>query len=141
MPDETPRAVPRPAAPSYLAGQNLGKLLFPASGSITSQPTWYHMALDIANRSMPDVYAAESGVVTLSTCLTWGYGCYVTVDHGGGISTLYAHLSQYYVGVGQSVSRGSALGRMGSTGRSTGPHLHFEVRVNGAPVNPWGYLQ
>ncbi|MBI4130778.1 M23 family metallopeptidase [Candidatus Roizmanbacteria bacterium] len=133
--------VPRPTAPQYLAKQSLGKFLFPTSGTITQQPVWYHMALDIANRATPDVYAAESGTVVLATCLNWGYGCHIIVDHGNGIQTLYGHLSKYYVSLNQQVGRGDALGHMGSTGKSTGPHLHFEVRLGGKVVNPWPYLK
>ncbi|KKS21623.1 MAG: Peptidase M23 family protein, partial [Candidatus Roizmanbacteria bacterium GW2011_GWC2_41_7] len=117
------------------------QLLFPTTGSITQQPVWYHMALDIANRAAPDVYAAEAGTVSLATCYQWGYGCHIIVDHGNGMQTLYAHLSSFYVSAGQSVGRGDALGRMGSTGRSTGTHLHFEVRNGGVAINPWNYLQ
>lgn len=137
MPEETPR--PRPVAPQYLAG-GTGKLLFPTAGYISQQPVSYHMALDIANRAMPDVFAAESGRVSFVECYQWGYGCHIIVDHGNGIQTLYAHLSKFYVTLGETVSRGQAIARMGSTGRSTGPHLHFEVRIGGKIVNPWGYL-
>jgi murein DD-endopeptidase MepM/ murein hydrolase activator NlpD len=130
----------RPPAPQYLARDSKGKLLFPTTGTITQNPVWYHMALDIANRASPDVYAAESGTITLATCLKWGYGCHIVVTHPDGVQTLYAHLSQFYV-TGGKVERGQALGRMGSTGRSTGTHLHFEVRIGGRAVNPWGYLR
>lgn len=138
---DLPMAPLKPSAPEYLAKQSVGQLLWPASGSITQQPVWYHMALDIANRAAPDIYAAEGGTVTLATCYQWGYGCHVVVDHGNGMQTLYAHLSSFYVSTGQGVARGDALGRMGSTGRSTGTHLHFEVRTGGIAVNPWSYLQ
>ena len=141
-PDLPARTSPlRPKAPEYLAKTSLGQLLFPTTGSITQQPVWYHMALDIANRAAPDVYAAEAGTVSLATCYQWGYGCHIIVDHGNGMQTLYAHLSSFYVSAGQSVGRGDALGRMGSTGRSTGTHLHFEVRNGGVAINPWNYLQ
>jgi murein DD-endopeptidase MepM/ murein hydrolase activator NlpD len=133
-------SVTRPPAPQYLAREGAGKLLFPTTGSISQNPVWYHMALDIANRASPDVYAAESGTIVSATCLKWGYGCHIVVDHGGGMQTLYAHLSRFYV-TGGKVDRGQAIGRMGSTGRSTGTHLHFEVRIGGHAVNPWGYVK
>ncbi|MCR4264411.1 MAG: LysM peptidoglycan-binding domain-containing M23 family metallopeptidase [Candidatus Roizmanbacteria bacterium] len=141
-PDLPARTSPlRPKAPEYLAKQSVGQLLWPTTGSVTQQPVWYHMALDIANRAAPDVFAAESGTVSLATCYQWGYGCHIVVDHGDGMQTLYAHLSSFYVSSGQTVGRGDALGRMGSTGRSTGTHLHFEVRNGGVAINPWNYLQ
>ena len=130
----------RPPAPQYLAKGSAGKLLFPTTGTVTQNPVWYHMALDIANRASPDVYAAESGTITLATCLKWGYGCHIIITHSDGSQTLYGHMSQFYV-TGGKVERGQAIGRMGSTGRSTGTHLHFEVRIGGRAVNPWGYLK
>ena len=65
----------------------------------------------------------------------------ITINHGGGFESLYGHLSEWYVDAGQYVSKGQLIGAMGSTGNSTGPHLHFEIRVNGVPSNPYFYLQ
>lgn len=118
-----------------------GSFVWPASGSISQYYSWYHPGIDIANRAAPNILAADAGRVTYSGCLTWGYGCHVIVDHGNGFVTLYGHLSQLFVSVGQTVSRGSAVGRMGSTGRSTGIHLHFEVIQNGIKLNPLTVLR
>lgn len=83
--------------------------------------------------------AAASGVV-VSARYERGYGNVVVLNHGGGVATLYAHLSAFSVRAGQTVSASTRIGSVGSTGYSTGPHLHFEVRVNGVPVNPLGWL-
>lgn len=127
--------------PPQIASLGSGKLLWPTGGVITQYPIWYHMAYDIANPSAPGVVAADSGVVIVPPFMRYGYGNHVIVDHGGGFSTLYAHLSEIYVKTGDKVARGQVVGRMGSTGRSTGTHLHFETRVNGTPVNPASYFR
>lgn len=113
-----------------------GSFAWPTNGTITQNYAWYHPGTDIANKSGPNVLAADSGVVTYAGCINWGYGCHVQIDHGNGYKTLYAHFQQIYVKVGQTVARGSAIGQMGSTGRSTGTHLHFEVSKNGVKLNP-----
>jgi murein DD-endopeptidase MepM/ murein hydrolase activator NlpD len=78
--------------------------------------------------------------VVVSAGVRGGYGNAVVIDHGGGLATLYAHQQRMYVSAGQRVERGQQIGEIGSTGFSTGPHLHFEVRVNGATRDPMGYL-
>ena len=83
--------------------------------------------------------ATADGVVTLSEW-SGGYGRLVIVDHGGGIQTYYAHLSRFFVHPGQEIRRGELVGAVGATGRVTAPHLHYEVRLGGAPVNPYRYL-
>ena len=133
-------AIARIAPPPIVAG-GTGQLLWPTSGIITQYPVWYHMAYDIANPSAPGVMAADGGTVALVEYLRYGYGQYAIVDHGGGLSTLYAHMSEIYVKPGDKVARGQVIGRMGSTGRSTGMHLHFETRRNGATVNPGGFFK
>lgn len=100
----------------------------------------YHGGIDFQVGTGSNVYAAASGTVILVQHLTYSYGNYVMVDHGNGLSTLYAHNSSILVSVGQSVSRGQVIAKSGSTGNSTGPHCHFEVRVNGNRVNPLNYL-
>ncbi len=96
-----------------------------------------HTGVDINNRSRPPVFAAQDGTVEFAGWLG-GYGNLIIVNHGGGLTTYYAHLEKFYVGKGQKVAKGAAIAKMGSTGRSTGPHLHFEVRRFGRPINPLG---
>lgn len=119
-----------------------GSFVWPTQGRITQNYSWYHQALDIANRQSPPILAADSGKVIVAGWVdNYGYGNRVVIDHGNGTRTLYAHLSRIDVVVGQSVNRGDRLGIMGTTGRSTGIHLHFEVIRNGAHLNPLSVLQ
>ena len=83
--------------------------------------------------------AAASGTV-IKAASHWSYGNYIIVDHGGGYTTLYAHCSKLLVGVGQNVAQGQKIALVGSTGQSTGPHLHFEVRINGKTQNPRNFV-
>jgi murein DD-endopeptidase MepM/ murein hydrolase activator NlpD len=125
--------------PSYIAGAG-GKFLWPTQGIITQYPSSYHLALDIANSSAPPVGAADAGVVSFSGCINWGYGCHIIINHADGYQTLYGHLQALYVKAGDTVGRAQVIGRMGSTGRSTGTHTHFEIRRNGVLLNPLGFL-
>jgi len=138
MPEAKPIAT---AMPVTQLARGTGELAWPVEGNITQYPVWYHMALDIANPAAPGIAAAASGKVVLVERQRYAYGHHVIIDHGNGLSTLYAHLSEIYVEVGQNVSRGQIIGKMGSTGRSTGIHLHFEVRKNGVAVNPLPFLK
>lgn len=128
--------------PSAGAVSPTGFFVWPASGSLTQYFRWYHPAIDIANNAAPDILAADAGTVVIAG---WpdaaGYGNRILIDHGNGYTTLYAHLSKIYVSLGQTVNKGAAIGRMGSTGRSTGIHLHFEIRLNGAALDPLGFLK
>lgn len=117
-----------------------GNFLWPSNGIITQCPVWYHNAFDIANSSEPGIMAADDGVVIYSGYDRYGYGNHVIISHGGSLSTLYAHMTDYYVKIGDRVTKGEVIGKMGTTGRSTGPHLHFEVRVNGVPTRPNHYF-
>ncbi len=87
------------------------------------------------------IYAADSGVVVYAGWNDWGYGNVIVIDHGNGWQTLYAHLSQLYRRLRASVSQGASIAGMGSTGRSSGPHLHFELmNASGVRVNPWDFV-
>ncbi|HEY0407232.1 MAG TPA: peptidoglycan DD-metalloendopeptidase family protein [Pyrinomonadaceae bacterium] len=99
----------------------------------------FHTGQDIATLSGTPVAAAANGTVIFAGCQN-GYGQIVIIDHGDGLTTRYGHLSKIETSVGQSITRGEILGRVGSTGRSTGPHLHYEVRINDKPVDPMQYL-
>jgi murein DD-endopeptidase MepM/ murein hydrolase activator NlpD len=102
--------------------------------------TAYHPGVDFAGRLGDPVYAADAGTVVYAGWSTVGYGNLIVLDHGNGYQTYYAHLSAIFVGCGQQVAKGATIGLVGSTGRSTGPHLHFEIRGPGGFVNPWRAL-
>jgi len=99
-----------------------------------------HKGIDCAAPSGTPIYASKGGTVIFASSDGSGYGTYAIVDHGGGYTTLYGHMSSLSVRSGQSVSQGSYLGAMGCTGSCTGPHVHFEVRVNGTAQDPMNYL-
>lgn len=119
-----------------------GKWLWPAAGTITQYFKPWHKGLDIANHGGGSILAADSGTVVVAG---WpdnsGYGNRVMLDHGNGYKTLYAHLSKISVTVGQTVKRGDVVGSMGSTGRSTGTHLHFEIRSDKGNSDPASALR
>lgn len=118
-----------------------GKLLWPTVGArITQYYSWSHKGLDIANKTGTPLYAAEAGTVERSGWSS-GYGYNVVINHGGGLKTLYAHASKLHVSAGDKVQRGDIVANMGSTGWSTGPHIHFEVILNGVKQNPLNYIK
>jgi len=120
-----------------------GALIWPINGTISSPfgMRWgrLHAGIDIPASVGTPIRAADSGKVILAGS-QGGYGNYTCIQHSGSMSTCYAHQSSIGVSVGQSVSQGQVIGATGNTGNSTGPHLHFEVRINGTPVDPVGYL-
>ena len=126
-----------------------GGMIWPVSGPITSEFGWrthpifgsqrFHSGLDIGSDYGVPICAAASGVV-IEAGWIGGYGNTIMIEHGSGIVTLYGHNESLAVSVGQSVNQGDVVAYCGSTGNSTGPHCHFEVRLNGEPVSPWDYL-
>lgn len=117
------------------------KMNWPTQGHIITQYySWRHTGLDIANKVGTPLYAADSGTVTYSGWSN-GYGYNVLIDHGGGKQTRYAHASKLYVKDGEKVTKGETIAAMGSTGWSTGSHIHFEVIINGKKLNPLNYIK
>jgi murein DD-endopeptidase MepM/ murein hydrolase activator NlpD len=142
-PDPVKPAVVKTIAytPDAGAVSGTGKFRWPAKGMITQRYSFYHKAIDIANRGGGPIVAADGGVVVGAGWLdNSGYGNRVIIDHGNGMVTLYAHMSVIQVQPGQRVNSGDVLGQMGSTGRSTGTHLHFEIRQGGVLLNPLQFL-
>jgi len=134
---------PLPAGPIRYGS---GQLIWPVDGPVVSGFgfRWgrMHAGIDIAVPAGTPIRAADSGTVVLlqSEAESGGYGNFTCLDHGGGLQTCYAHQSSFAVGSGQSVSQGDVIGYVGCTGHCYGDHLHFEVRVGGAPTDPLGYL-
>ncbi len=137
------QAQQRASAPAVVAPSGSGALGWPVSGPVTSGfgSRWgrMHEGIDIGVGEGTPVRAAAAGTVIYAGWMS-GYGNLVVVDHGNGLSTAYAHNSSLAVSVGQSVAAGELVSYSGNTGNSTGPHVHFEVRVNGSAVDPLGYL-
>ena len=133
----------QPPARRPIQGESSSGFIWPVNGPVVSGygMRWgqLHAGIDIAVPAGTAIRAAASGTVVLAA-YTGGYGNYTCIDHGGGISTCYAHQSSYAVSSGQSVGQGDVIGSVGCTGHCFGDHLHFEVRVNGSPVDPLGYL-
>ena len=141
MPKEQPQVRIRQITPNAGTVVASGNFVWPTAGTITQRFVWYHKGVDIANSGGPDILAADSGTVITSGWSTVGYGNYVVIDHGNGDRTLYGHMQTLYVAAGQTVNRGDRIGKMGSTGRSTGTHLHFEVISRGVYLNPLNVLK
>lgn len=141
-----PPPPPNPSAPS---GTSATGFQWPVSGTVTSEYGYrihpifgtrrLHAGMDISGPTGTAIWAAKGGSVIYAG---WrgGYGNAVIINHGGGVTTLYAHQSEMLVSVGDQVGRGDVIGKVGSTGNSTGPHLHFEVRINGTATDPRPYL-
>ncbi len=149
QPEQSPPpqvVVQRPTITPAIGAGATGSFIWPTNGVITQKFSFFHPGFDIANHIGTTIVAADSGVVQVAGWIdNSGYGNQIVIDHGNGFITRYAHLSYIQVKPGEHVTRGSVIGQMGSTGHSTGPHLHFEIRrgsgVSGVPQNPGGYLK
>lgn len=150
VPNGVPPSKPKPPPTQYLARSQVvtqnttadGRFIWPAPGYISQYFSYYHPAIDIVNSSGPAVVAGDSGRVEIAG---WpdrtGYGNRVIIDHGNGFTTLYAHLAKVLVSPGDYVGKGQTIGIMGTTGRATGIHVHFEIRKNGVVLNPLSFLK
>jgi len=127
---------------SYEGAYGTGFFVWPSANHVLSGNDYWpgHLAIDIAAAVGDGIFAADSGVVVFAGWSTGGYGYTVMIDHGNGYQTLYAHMSKVTARCGQSVYQGTYIGAAGSTGNSTGAHIHFEVRYLGGFVNPWTIL-
>jgi murein DD-endopeptidase MepM/ murein hydrolase activator NlpD len=118
------------------------KLLWPTSGHVITQYYgWKHTGVDIDGDYSSPLYAAADGTVQKAGWNSGGYGLMILIDHPNGMTTRYGHASKLFVKAGDSVKKGQVIAMMGTTGRSTGTHLHFEVYVNGKRTNPLAYTQ
>ncbi len=137
---------------TYNVPQNFvgGQFMWPSNTTLVTSPYGYrihpvtgtqrfHSGVDIGAAYGTSIYAANSGTVIVSGYNSGGYGNYVVISHGGGYSTLYAHCSSLLVSAGQQVTKGQVIAKCGSTGMSTGPHIHFEIQLNGKTTNPMAY--
>jgi len=125
---------------SYSTNANVNGGIKPTSGIYTQYYSGSHRGIDIANKIGTPIYAYKGGKVIYAKWQN-GYGYLVRIQHDGNVVTYYAHLSAFNVREGDTVATGQKIGEMGSTGWSTGPHLHFEIRVNNVPINPYPYIK
>jgi len=135
-----PKIVTSYTGPVPQGARGTGRFQWPALGSLTQAYWWGHRALDIAAATGNPVYAADGGFVSFAGWTDVGYGKLIVIDHANGYATYYAHLNTFNVLAGQSVVRGQLIGTVGSTGNSSGPHVHFEIRYNYSLLNPRLYL-
>ena len=124
---------PLPAGSAYVSCA-YGPRTHPVTGNYS-----FHNGVDLAAPGGTPIYATKSGTVTTATYNSV-YGYYVTINHGDGFSSLYGHMTRYVVSAGQTVTQGQVIGYVGTTGLSTGNHLHFTIFYNGSTVNPMGYI-
>ena len=117
-----------------------GEFMWPTEGRITQRAWHCHHAVDVANSEGTPIYAADSGHVVVAGWRKGGYGYTVVINHGNGFQTLYAHLSDIKVNVGQNVDKGAEVGLMGNTGHSTGSHLHLEIRKGSQLCDPLDFV-
>ena len=142
-PDETEpeETEPEPTdPPAKVEGWRLPCSYIMISSAYGYRGSGWHNGVDFANNRGTPIYASRSGTVTKAVSLTYSYGNHVVINHGDGFSSLYAHMDYFVVSAGQYVSQGQLIGYMGSTGNSTGNHLHFTIFYNGSDVNPMNYL-
>ena len=128
----------------YSGAYGTGSFVWPTTERFISGYNYdpvVHAAIDIGGPEGNPIYATDSGVVVYAGWSSYGYGNLIVIDHGNGWQSAYAHLSSVAVTCGQSVYQGTFIGGLGTTGNSSGPHLHFELIYNGVKVNPWDYLQ
>jgi murein DD-endopeptidase MepM/ murein hydrolase activator NlpD len=132
------------APPSADPNASSGWCMWPTSVNIITQYfSWYHNGVDIATpwSMTPPLYACGSGTVVRAGWDPWGLGLHVRISHPGGYETTYGHMKEIYVSYGDEVDKGQTIGLMGNTGRSTGPHVHFIIKYNGAPQDPMKYIR
>ncbi len=135
-----PKIVTSYTGPVPQGARGTGRFQWPVLGALTQAYWWGHRALDIAAGTGTPVYAADGGFVSFAGWTDVGYGKLIVIDHANGYATYYGHLNAFNVLAGQSVVRGQLIGAVGSTGNSSGPHVHFEIRYNYSLLNPRLYL-